>query len=111
VILFRIIMRIIFILIILISSSAIAKYRVLGQYECGSILSDDKDDDQTSIHMTTSWIQGYITARNYENNVRKSADPDSLYYAVVKYCKENPLDDIDDAAKDIYLQLKKILKN
>ena len=83
-------------------------YTILGLYECGEILKDDRKDDKVSAHQTKSYIQGYITGRNYYEDVTitKSAKAESLYYAVIKFCKKNPLKDIEDAAKHIYNQLR-----
>jgi len=36
----------------------------------------------------------------------KDASYDSLYWAAIKYCKENPLKDTSDAAKHVYQLLK-----
>jgi len=54
------------------------------------------------------WIKGYITGRNYEldRSVDNTIDADSLYYAAVKFCKDNPLKDNDDAVMHIYSNLK-----
>ena len=52
-------------------------------------------------------MKGYITGRNYELNATQAndVDSDSLYYAVVKFCRDNPLKDTDDAAIYIYSNL------
>ena len=44
----------------------------------------------------------FISGLNYANNTTKDADPDGLYYAVLNYCKENPLKNIADAAEHVY---------
>ena len=83
-------------------------YLVHGAYQCGEILSDDKDNNTTSMYQTKSYIQGYITARNYSANadVGENVKSQSLYYYVIKFCKDNPLKGIHHAAESIYLDLK-----
>ena len=82
-------------------------YTAKGKVSCGTIISSHEDDpDLTS--MMVLHINGYITGRNYETNgsVGKGYDHDSLYQALLKYCRENPLKDNVDAEEYIYQKLK-----
>ena len=84
-------------------------YTVVGAAKCGGILSLHNDDNPLNEYAVFSWTNGYITGRNYELNksmTNKVPDTDSLYYAVIKFCRENPLKDIDDAAVYIYSTLR-----
>ena len=98
-------MKILLTLFVLFFSSQVLSYQVLGMYECGEILVDDKNNNKNSKTLTLTWLQGYISARNYIDNADKTAEYESLYFAVIKFCKENPLKDLNDAARDIYSQL------
>ena len=51
-----------------------------------------------------SWLEGYIHARNYENNSfkGKGVSIDSIYNALIKYCRTNPLDYSHEGATYIY---------
>ena len=86
------------------SNTVSATYLVLGKYGCGQILDDDRKDDTVSKYQTKSYIQGYITGLNYANDSSKGkgVKSNSLYYSVIKFCKENPLKGIHDAAEEIY---------
>ena len=82
-------------------------YKVLGSRSCGDLLSSDRDSHDFTKFGVSLWMKGYITARNYsENKSTVKIDVDSLYYAVIKFCRENPLKDNDDAAIHVYSNLK-----
>ena len=90
-----------------ITSSSYA-YSVVGNQSCGSIITFDKEGNLYTKTGSIQWVRGYITGRNYEfdrNLVNRVPDPDSLYYAVVKFCKDNPLKGVNDAAIYIYSTL------
>tara|TARA_B100001057_G_scaffold372874_1_gene377226 strand:+ start:247 stop:528 length:282 start_codon:yes stop_codon:yes gene_type:complete len=91
------------------SNIANAGYLVHGRFGCGQILDDDKNDVTVSMYQTKSYIQGFITGLNYAKDKYKGkgVKSSSLYYSVIKFCKENPLKEIHQAAEDIYFnQLK-----
>lgn len=80
----------------------------LGAYSCGNIIKLNAVNNQFSEVGTISYFQGYATGRNYElNRTLNSIAPDenSIYYAVVKYCKDNPLETIAQASEYIYSTL------
>lgn len=95
------------IIIILFSSNAFC-YTVKGNHECGDIINGNKTDDDMLYQAIASWTQGYITARNFVSDFElgKNASFHSLYYAVLNFCEDNPLKDIDDAARFIYSQFE-----
>ena len=82
-------------------------YKVLGSRSCGDLLSSDRDSHDFTKFGVSLWMKGYITGRNYElDRGVDNIDGDSLYYAVIKFCRDNPLKDNDDAAIHIYSNLK-----
>ena len=80
-------------------------YTALGIHNCGEVLSKE---NVVAKEMIKKYVTGYFTGRNYETNgtVGRGAGSDSLYWAVMKYCKDNPLKDTNDAVEDVYRQLK-----
>ena len=89
------------------TSSSYASYAHEGSLSCGMIISNDRANSETSEFYVLGWVRGYITARNYENsNISNDIDADSIKYAVLNYCNDNPLKDLDDAAFNIYSQIK-----
>jgi len=94
-------------LVSLFMTSSSFAYTILGTRSCGDLLSSDRDNDQLTELTVGIWMKGYITARNYElSRGVDNIDSDSLYYAVIKFCRDNPLKDNDDAAIHIYSNLK-----
>jgi len=95
------------VLTLLISSTAQA-YLIRGKVDCGTILRLSKDNPILTDGMMTAYVNGYITGRNYETDkmVGEGVSNDSIYYAVLKYCKDNPLKDNGDAAEHIFQELK-----
>jgi hypothetical protein len=74
---------------------------------CGKVISFYDEDVEVMEFYNLGWIRGYISARNYENNrTIDNIDADSITYAVLKYCKDNPLMYTDDAAESIYSQIR-----
>ena len=76
----------------------------IGGESCGEILSDHDNDKKTFYFTRMQWVLGYITARNYERDATKGKNisSDSIYYSIIKYCRENPLKDLDDASIHLY---------
>tara|TARA_Y100000768_G_C23432966_1_gene431359 strand:+ start:160 stop:465 length:306 start_codon:yes stop_codon:yes gene_type:complete len=81
-------------------------YSGLGVFECGELLS--RKDDVIVKNQVENWAQGYVTGRNYEQNssAGKNISGDSLFWAVVKYCEDNPLKDAVYAMESVYNKLK-----
>ena len=82
-------------------------YTSLGAYSCGNLIKHNADNNQFSEAGTISYFRGYATGRNYELNRNINSDPDnnSIYYAVIKYCKDNPLKNLAQASEYIYSTL------
>lgn len=80
----------------------------LGSFECGQILEfKDIKDSQESVQ---DWVNGFLTAIQLgrkpfeEGNVPSNS---SRYFWVIKFCEENPLSDITEAASQLYLEITK----
>ena len=79
-------------------------YTTIGNMNCGPILKMDKEDNSHVHTGTVAWVNGYLTGRNYELNrdmMGKTLDSDSIYYSIIKFCKDNPLKKLNDAALSI----------
>ena len=89
-----------------VSSSSYAYTSI--SVSCGTVLSWHEEDNKYTKQSVIGWIRGYVTGRNYELDRTMTGnrpDGESYYYAVVKYCKDNPLHDLQHAGKDIYSTL------
>ena len=97
-------------LLSLFMTSSSYAYTIVANIRCGPILQMIEDNNSVVRTGITSWVQGYLTGRNYEldrSMKGKASDTDSIYFAIVKFCKENPLKDLDDAAIHIDSVLNK----
>ena len=101
-------MKKLFTIIFILFSTNAFSYLVKGNHECGDIINGNKTDNNMLLQAVSSWIQGYITARNFVNASEngKGVSFHSLYYAVLNFCEDNPLKDLDDAAIFIYSQFE-----
>ena len=104
-------MKIILILFILLFSHSVFAigYNTKGDDKCSFILKHDRENHPSIEQKVASWIQGYFTGRNYGNDIQKGRDYDydTLYFLVIKYCKDNPSKHLSTAAEDIYYYSKK----
>jgi len=76
-----------------------------GYYSCGKVIKYDKDDNSSAKGLLVSWFRGFYSGVNWIEGYNSDEYPDdveSIYYAIIKYCKENPLKDSADASMDIY---------
>jgi hypothetical protein len=79
------------------------KYMVLayGNDSCGKWTKEHARSSETSRHHET-WIIGFISAYNRETpgivNLMKGIDYAGWVSWIDNYCKDNPIDDLDDAA-------------
>ena len=90
------------------SSSYAATY--IGYYPCGDVIDGEKNDNKWMEDRISKWFQGFYTGMNYGSTDYETDNPPSkksIYYAILKYCKENPLKDSSDASIDVYNQLIK----
>ena len=91
-----------------ITSSSYA-VSIIGHYKCGKVTSMVKDDNPYLEPVLVGYFMGFYSGRNWENGYAKETypDSDSVYYAMIKYCEENPLKDTFDASIEIYNKLTK----
>ena len=75
-----------------------------GNWSCGKIIKFERDNNKIQINLVALWFSGYIAGRNHEGKVYKfsNADEHTLFYLLVKFCKENPTLHSADAATQIY---------
>lgn len=104
--------KLILIFIILFSSRVYAEdVLYLGITDCGTFLSScDEHLLHINCQVQTSWARGYISGMNEsvfggKRKVGKDVSSDTIKHALIKYCRDNPLDDTADAVQDIYIQL------
>jgi hypothetical protein len=80
---------------------------VSGHYTCGFFLNAC---DSGNINCTggTMWAKGYLSGLTVGSDIpREKIDDDSLKYALIKYCRENPLKKTEDAVASIFRELIK----
>ena len=93
------------VLVLFFSSSAYS-YSIHSAISCGKFITWDIEDKDFNEMYITSWFAGYATAVNMINDASLTMfDSDSNYYAILNHCKENPLDDINAAAFQLYVEL------
>ena len=80
-----------------------------GYYQCGKFLNYCENKNSTNCEIGTSWAMGYISGKTFMNDIwilKSTFDYDPIKYALIKYCRDNPLKDTHDASEDIFNQLK-----
>ena len=89
-------------------NNAVFGYAVIGagSSTCGQILEEEKNRKNTEggYWLYVSWIQWFISWKNSMNGSDKGKNTsyESLYYSVIKYCRENPIKRLSDAVEEIY---------
>ena len=91
-----------------ISVAQTSNFTVIGDLPCGDILA--KKGDKVWMISIFSFMHGYITSRNYEagfDNLKQvtNVENNSLYFAVVKFCEDNPLRSLGNASEVVYAKL------
>ena len=90
------------------SSNIYAKSFIAGAggEPCGSIINYEKNrvGKDTMYWVYIHWMLGYISGSNYQSQSMKGSNTDgeSIYFAAIKFCKNNPLKRLNDAIKYIY---------
>jgi len=104
--------KLILIFITLLLSVTISKaddVNVLGLIECGTFLSScNKNDLAVDCQTQTFYAMGVISGQSVQSNTNLSNfnNADNIKYALIKYCKNNPLKDTYDGADYIFMQLQ-----
>ena len=82
---------------------------VFGLLGCGQFFSSCNSGDLTIDCQTqTFYVMGVISALAVKSSTELSNfnNSDNIKYALIKYCKENPLSDTHEGAEDIFKQLQ-----
>ena len=81
-----------------------------GYVGCGEFLSAcDKSKLNIDCQGQTLWVRGYISSLLYRQELRvpkQSLKQDTIKYALINFCRQNPFKDTHDAAEDIFTQIK-----
>jgi hypothetical protein len=82
---------------------------ITGSVDCGVFLAGcDINKLHINCQAQAFWTQGFISGRTDESNTfRRKISLDSMKYALIKYCRENPLNNTYEAARSIYKELIK----
>ena len=86
-----------------------AKANIYGLLGCGQFLSSCKTNDlNIDCQTQTFYAMGVISALSVENQVVLSGfnSQDNIKYALMQYCRNNPLKDTYDGAFNIFTQLR-----
>ena len=77
-------------------------------HPCGDLLNAVDSKNEAAKEQSYSYIMGYITGKNdaYVSTRGKNNSMDDLFYALVKFCRDNPLKDQWDGAREVYNNLK-----
>ena len=82
----------------------------VGANSCGSILEEENTGKRGILYwQRIGWMNGYLTGRNFEVNgtAGKRSDYKAIYFAVIKYCRDNPLKLYEESLNHVYdYQLK-----
>lgn len=100
--------------VLLIAASVMpagADYALRGQVKCTDVVKEHGHQHYRQYNVW--WLLGYVSARNFaadkagENGLAgKGVDNAKLYETALKYCRENPDKDWNDAAHHTYGGLK-----
>ena len=88
------------------TSSAETKFAVsgIGATSCGKFMKPPKGQKELMDALTVTWLQGYLSGTNTQrfmaSNTEMKLQPDSesIIAFVEKYCRDNPLKTVYDAA-------------
>ena len=96
--------------ILLFSISTVNAGTVYGYLPCGTFLNDCEQsklniDCQTQTYFALGYISAYAAQDDvtFSNGIFNS---DNIKYALIKYCRENPLKDTHLGAVNIFYQMK-----
>jgi hypothetical protein len=88
------------------------KIKSIGALDCGKFLSACNISLMNiNCLLQTNWAQGYISGFNEAEIAgkrqvgREDVSSDSIKHALIKYCKDYPLEGVRDATIDIYIKI------
>ena len=97
------------ILLTFLFSLSAANATVYGHLGCGKIVSAcNKSDLNIDCQTQTFFVLGVLSgiSTELETPLKGSWEQEEIKYALIKYCRNNPLKDSYDAAVDIFKQLR-----
>ena len=91
------------------ASNAQSKYAIAGAgvTSCGQYLKPPKGTKAFSDSLVVTWMQGYLSGTNTQRFAsskipfKLQPDPESITAFLDKYCRENPLKTLFDAALNL----------
>ena len=107
---FKLVKIFIFIIISLSSTTLFGEKRVgsKGHLECGKFLNScDGDKLNIDCQTQTFFVEGYLSGVSWEKDIPlREYNQDSIKYALIKFCRANPLKLTHDGARSILQELK-----
>lgn len=81
--------------------------RGAGAESCGTWIKEKSNFNLSLVNM--NWVLGAMSAlaQSLEKDVIRGVNNDAIEEAITKYCKENPLDSINDASINVFFQMVK----
>ena len=79
-----------------------------GTVTCGKYLELRKENNKEIDHLNVFWIMGYVSAYNvwsHEKAIDHLPDPESVLAYFDRYCRDNPLRQLVDAADKLIRDL------
>ena len=82
---------------------------VIGQLECGKVLAYcDKSKLDLDCQTQTFFSMGVLTGLSLGTGIKyESKSQETVKYAMIKYCRENPLHDTYQFAEDLFRKLSR----
>jgi hypothetical protein len=107
---FKLLKIFIFTIIALSSQSVFGEKRIgsKGHLDCGQFLSScDNDLLDIDCQTQTFFVEGYLSGVSWEKDIPiREYNQDSIKYALIKFCRANPLKLTHDGAISILQELK-----
>lgn len=87
-------------------SPAWSSVTLMGNLTCGRWVENRKEDGFPSA-LSTAWLAGYVSglAAVSGSHFLRVTDSESMHLWTDKYCHENPLDSVADAANALMFEL------
>ncbi len=85
---------------------------VMGARSCGTWIESRKSGGISEI-APQAWIVGYLSGISVESgkDILASTDANSLYLWMDKYCRDNPLERLDNGGYNLFIELARKIRN